>query len=165
MFDCAFECVPTDDVLAARTCALTLLADGVLDNSGTVSVGSQIELLNKSSVQNSGTITLAQGGDFKDQSGVTNTGTIDVKGGTLNIQVDVVDKVSKKTEQNRQELTPNGVVETKAMLNEKGGVDFTFSVVMRDPKGSYYRCMDVMTSAEGKNQLSYDFSTESGRKC
>lgn len=26
MFDCAFECVPSDDVLAARTCALTLLA-------------------------------------------------------------------------------------------------------------------------------------------
>jgi hypothetical protein len=84
---------------------------------------------------------------------------------SFNIQVDVVDKVSKKTEQNRQELTPNGVVETKAMLNEKGGVDFTFSVVMRDPKGSYYRCMDVMTSAEGKNQLSYDFSADSGRKC
>ena len=84
---------------------------------------------------------------------------------SFNIQVDVVDKVSKKTEQNRQDVTPNGVVETKAMLNEKGGVDFTFSVVMRDPKGSYYRCMDVMTSTEGKSQLSYDFSTESGRKC
>jgi len=84
---------------------------------------------------------------------------------SYNIQVDVVDKVSKKTEQNRQEVTPNGVVETKAMLNEKGGVDFTFSVVMRDPTRSYYRCMDVMTSAEGKSQLSYDFSAESGRKC
>ena len=84
---------------------------------------------------------------------------------SFNIQVDVVDKVSKKTEQNRQDVTPNGVVETKAMLDQNGGVDFTFSVVMRDPKGSYYRCMDVMTSAEGKGQLSYDFSAESGRKC
>ena len=26
VFDCAVECVPSDDVLAARTCALTLLA-------------------------------------------------------------------------------------------------------------------------------------------
>jgi hypothetical protein len=83
----------------------------------------------------------------------------------FNMQVDVVDKVSKKTEQNRQEVTQNGVVETKAMLNDKGGVDFNFSIVVRDPKGSYYRCREVMTSAEGKSELSYDLTMDNTHKC
>lgn len=84
----------------------------------------------------------------------------------MNVQVYVVDHVTNKTEENKQEVTNGGVVVTKAALNAKGYVDFTFSVLYRDTKnGSYYRCLDVSTSADGKSELSYDLTTDSGRKC
>ena len=83
----------------------------------------------------------------------------------MNIQVYVVDHVTNKTEENKQEVTNGGVVVSKAALNAKGYVDFTFSVLYRDKSGSYYRCLDVSTSADGKNELSYDLTTDSGRKC
>lgn len=83
----------------------------------------------------------------------------------FSMQVNVVDFVSKKTEENRQDATKDGVVETKAMLNDKGGVDFKFSVVVRDPKGSFYRCRDVKTSAEGQSQLPYELKMDNTYRC
>jgi fibronectin-binding autotransporter adhesin len=70
---------------------LTIFNDGVLNNSesGTVSIGQKIELLDESSLQNSGLITLGQGGDFEHSSTVTNSGTIEIAGGTLNVEVDI----------------------------------------------------------------------------
>ena len=67
---------------------LSLGADSIVDNLGTISVGGLMEVLNTSVLDNAGLITLAQGGDFKDQSSITNTitGTIAVTGGTLNVQ-------------------------------------------------------------------------------
>jgi Legume lectin domain/FecR protein len=71
--------------------ALTILGNGVLNNSesGTVSVGGQLELSDQSSLQNSGFIALGFGGDFKNSTTVTNSGTIEVAGGALNVQVDI----------------------------------------------------------------------------
>jgi hypothetical protein len=70
---------------------LTVLNNGVLDNSisATVGVGQKIELLDQSSLQNSGLITLGQGGGFEDSSSVTNSGTIEIAGGTLSVQVNI----------------------------------------------------------------------------
>ena len=68
---------------------ISLGADSVFKNTGTVQTAGLMEVLNQSSLQNSGTIFLDQGGDFKDQSVITNSGTIGVWGGPLNIEVDV----------------------------------------------------------------------------
>jgi len=85
----------------------------------------------------------------------------------LKIQVDLVDKVSKKTEENRDAVTPGGTINTKAMVNDKGNVDFVLSIVFRDaPGGSFYRCWDVATSTDKKSELStFNVTQSSGRKC
>ena len=76
-----------------------LSADSILKNAGTITVGSQLELLddasnpvtpvNESVVTNSGTLNIAQGGDIQGLASVTNSGTIELKGGTLNVLVDI----------------------------------------------------------------------------
>src|SRR5205814_10282138 len=82
---------------------LTMSADSILNNAGTINVGTQIELLdqtgqpvvlNQAVIANSGTLNLdtlrvAQAGDIQGNARVTNTGTIDLKGGTLNVLVDI----------------------------------------------------------------------------
>jgi fibronectin-binding autotransporter adhesin len=69
--------------------ALKLEADAILENFGTITLGALAEILNQSTLTNSGKLVLGTGGDFKDQSKISNTGTIEVKGGTLNVSVDV----------------------------------------------------------------------------
>jgi fibronectin-binding autotransporter adhesin len=70
---------------------LSLSADSVLHNSGTITVACATEIRGTSVLQNSGTFVLGNGGDFADQSHITNasTGTIEVAGGTLNVFVDI----------------------------------------------------------------------------
>src|ERR1019366_3355756 len=76
---------------------LSLNADAILKNFGTLSVGSIATLLGKAEIsdqsvlQNYGQITLQDGGDFNGQSTITNfaSGTIEVSGGTLNVLVGV----------------------------------------------------------------------------
>ena len=68
---------------------LKLEADSIVQNFGTMTLGGLAEILNKSTLTNSGTLVLGAGGDFQDQSSVTNTGTIELKGGTLNVSVDI----------------------------------------------------------------------------
>ena len=74
---------------------LSLKADAILRNFGTLSVGSIASLLGKaeisgqSDLENSGLIKLYQGGDFTESKTVTNSGTIEVAGGALNVQVDI----------------------------------------------------------------------------
>ena len=97
--------------------ALSMSADSVLINAGTITVGGKLELLdsfdtnnnftglNTSVIVNSGTLSIAQGGDImgdatgKDANGnavprVTNTGLIDLTGGTLNVAVNIANSVT-----------------------------------------------------------------------
>ncbi len=67
---------------------LTIFNNGVLNNSGTVTVG-KLELFDQSLLQNSGLITLGQGGDFTESLTITNSGTIVLAGGTLNVLTDI----------------------------------------------------------------------------
>ncbi len=93
---------PELDILAGGSLTIgtffTLNADSILHNSGTLTVGGKMELLdrqgvpaqlNQSVVVNSGTIKLGQGGDFDGLSQITNAGTIEIQGGSLNILVDL----------------------------------------------------------------------------
>ena len=70
---------------------ISLSADAILKNFGTLSVGGLAEILQQASLQNSGLFELAQGGDFKDQSTITNfgSGIIEVAGDTLDVQVNI----------------------------------------------------------------------------
>jgi hypothetical protein len=85
----------------------------------------------------------------------------------VDIQVYVVDKIAKTTdESNKRTVTPNGVLESKAMLDPKGYINIVFSILGKDDKNvSVYRCYEISTSTEGKNELSYDLSMQSGRSC
>ena len=69
--------------------ALKLEADSILENFGTITLGGLAEILNRSTLTNSGKLVLGDGGDFQDQSSISNTGTIEIKGGTLNVSVDI----------------------------------------------------------------------------
>ena len=68
---------------------ISLAADSIIRNNGTISVAGLMEVLNQSTLENSGLIHLATGGDFKDQSVITNSGTFELDGGTLNVEVDI----------------------------------------------------------------------------
>jgi hypothetical protein len=113
--------------------ALTLLADGLLNNSGEVSVGGKIELQNQSSLQNSGLITLGQGGDFKDQSTVTNfkTGTIEVSGGTLNVLVDVANSGLITVDPNANLTLDHAAIDGGTVTNN-GEIDLTGAAVLKN---------------------------------
>ncbi|MBV9981890.1 FecR domain-containing protein, partial [Bradyrhizobium sp.] len=69
--------------------ALKLEADSILENFGTITLGGLAEILNQSTLTNSGRLVLSEGGDFQDRSSVSNTGTIEIKGGTLDVSVDI----------------------------------------------------------------------------
>ena len=80
---------------------ISLSADAIINNYGTIVTGGLLEVLQESSLHNYNQITLLDGGDFedsdifKDSNGtnhygsVTNSGTIEVVGGTLNVEVAV----------------------------------------------------------------------------
>ena len=85
---------------------LSMSADSILKNAGTLSIGGKAELLdsfdgsdaflalNQSVIVNSGTLSLGQGGDFQGLASITNTGIIDLQGGILNVTVDIANSVA-----------------------------------------------------------------------
>ncbi len=84
--------------------SLVMSANSILTNAGTVNIGTQLELkddatnpvtpVNESVINNSGTINIGQGGDIQGVASVTNSGTIDLKGGTLNLDVNVANSAN-----------------------------------------------------------------------
>jgi fibronectin-binding autotransporter adhesin len=107
---------------------LSLNADAVLKNFGTLSVGNiatllgQAEISGQSVLQNYGQLTLKDGGDFKDQSTITNfgSGTIEVSGGTLNVLVNVANS-GHVTVNASATLTLNGAIDGGTVTNEANG--------------------------------------------
>ncbi|HKS20261.1 MAG TPA: VCBS domain-containing protein, partial [Bradyrhizobium sp.] len=87
---------PELDIDAVGSLAISgtfeLRKDAIVDNSGAIDVGGPMEILGASVLTNSGTLNLNQGGDFKDTGSVTNlgTGVIDLKAGTLNDFVAII---------------------------------------------------------------------------
>ena len=87
---------------------LSLGSDSILRNRGTISVGGKMELLdqagppvllNQSVIFNAGTMNLGQGGDVQGLAGITNTGIIDLKGGTLNVLVNIANSEGESSGQ------------------------------------------------------------------
>jgi VCBS repeat-containing protein len=70
---------------------LTVSADAVVKNYGTITVAGATAFSAYSELLNSGTFKLGSGGKFVDQSSITNTGTgiIEIQGGTLSVSVDI----------------------------------------------------------------------------
>jgi len=112
---------------------LSLAADSIVDNSGTISVGDLMEVLNTGVLQNSGLIALANGGDFKDHSTISNTikGTIDVTGGTLNVQVDIANS-GKVTVETNAKLTLGAAAIDGGSVTNNGEIDLAGSAVLKN---------------------------------
>jgi len=68
---------------------LSVFADAIVNNHGTVTVGGAAEFVNESTLENHGLFILQQGGDFSDFADITNAGMIEIAGGTLNVTVDI----------------------------------------------------------------------------
>jgi fibronectin-binding autotransporter adhesin len=70
---------------------LSVSADAIVKNYGTITVAGAAEFNSYSELLNSGTFKLGSGGTFVDQSRISNTaaGTIEVLGGTLNVSVEI----------------------------------------------------------------------------
>lgn len=84
----------------------------------------------------------------------------------VDIQVYTVDHISRKTDENKRQISAGGQGTSQATLDSGGYIDITFSVVGKNASNiSEYRCVDVKTSASGKSELSYNLSMTSGRKC
>ena len=84
----------------------------------------------------------------------------------VEIQVYTLDRISKKNDENKKMITPNGQGTSQATLDSGGYIDITFSIVGKNDKNiSEYHCMDVKTSAAGKSDLSYDLQFEKLKKC
>ena len=75
--------------LTIGTGGLSVNADSIIHNSGTIDIAGSAEFLGQSVLVNCGTLNLAQGGDFGYQTSITNSGTIKLSGGTLNVQSDI----------------------------------------------------------------------------
>ncbi|THD59945.1 MAG: hypothetical protein E7813_23475, partial [Bradyrhizobium sp.] len=103
---------------------ISLGADSIVDNYGTITVGGLMEVLDQSSLQNYGQLTLQDGGDFKGLSTITNfsSGTIEVSGGTLNVLVDVANS-GQVTIDLGAILTLNGASITGGQVTNKGTLD------------------------------------------
>lgn len=84
----------------------------------------------------------------------------------VEIQVYTLDRISKKNDENKKMITPNGQGTSQVTLDSGGSIDITFSIVGKNDKNiSEYHCMDVKTSAAGKSDLSYDLQFEKLKKC
>jgi hypothetical protein len=84
----------------------------------------------------------------------------------VEIQVYTLDRISKKNDENKKMITPNGQGVSQATLDSGGSIDITFSIVGKNDKNiSEYHCKDVKTSAAGKSDLSYDLEFEKLSKC
>lgn len=84
----------------------------------------------------------------------------------VDIQVYTVDHNTRKTDENKRQISPGGQGTSQATLDSGGYIDVTFSVIGKNASNiSEYRCVDVKTSANGKSELSYSLSMTSGRKC
>ena len=83
--------VACDASLTIGDGGLSVAADAIVKNHGTITIAGAAEFINESVLRNYGTFTLQQGGDFRDSASITNYawGTIEVAGGTLNVDVDV----------------------------------------------------------------------------
>lgn len=102
---------------------ISLGADSVFRNNGSVTVDGLMEVLGQSTLQNSVGIFLHQGGDFKDQSVITNSGTIEVLGGTLNILVDVANTGGNLAVDGGATMTLDGATITGGNITNYGAVD------------------------------------------
>ena len=106
---------------------LDIKDQGVLLNYGTMTLGDIAKVLGQSALTNTGTLTLANGGDFGDQSSITNSGTIEIKGGTLNVSVDVANSITNSGDDDEDPVTTPGTirVDTGAalVLSSGGGID------------------------------------------
>jgi hypothetical protein len=84
----------------------------------------------------------------------------------VDIQVYTLDRISKKNDENKHMITPNGQGTSQATLDSSGSIDITFSIVGKNDKNiSEYHCMDVKTSAAGQSSLSYNLEFEKLKKC
>jgi fibronectin-binding autotransporter adhesin len=132
---------------------LSLAADSIVDNSGTISVGDLMEVLNTGVLQNSGLIMLANGGDFKDHSTISNTitGTIDVTGGTLNVQVDIANSGKVTVETNAKltlgKLTAGSAAIDGGTVTNNGEIDLTGAAVLMN--GSFGNSGQINVSGTG----------------
>ena len=95
---------------------LTIFNDGVLNNSGTVTV-SELELFGQSLLLNTGLITLGQGGDFTESKTITNSGTIVLAGGTLNVLTDIDNSGGTINVDSGATLNLKGVAITSGTIN------------------------------------------------
>jgi fibronectin-binding autotransporter adhesin len=100
--------------------ALTLHADAIVQNGGTMRVGSQAELLDHAVFDNSGTLVLAGGGDVGAEADITNTGTIELAAGTLNVSADVVNSGDDRDGLIQVDAPANLVLDAGAIIG--GGV-------------------------------------------
>jgi hypothetical protein len=139
-----------------------LITDAIVNNNSThsISVGGAMEVLNKSHLVNAGTLTLAQGGDFKDQSSIANSGTLDVKGGTLNVLVNVAN-TGGTVQVAAAALALNGAAIDGGTVTNKanGTIDLTGAAVLKN--GTLSNSGQINVSGAG-NALDGETVTNTG---
>jgi fibronectin-binding autotransporter adhesin len=97
-------------------------ADTIVHNSGTISVGGLMEVLDASVLQNSHTLTLEGGGDFGAGSTITNTGTIDLSGGTLTVEAHIANAAGIIDVDGAGNLTLDGGAIDGGTINNSGNI-------------------------------------------
>ncbi|MEA2772183.1 MAG: fibronectin-binding autotransporter adhesin, partial [Acetobacteraceae bacterium] len=116
---------------------ISLSADAIINNYGTIITSGLLEVLQESSLHNYSQITLLDGGDFedsdpfKDSNGtnhygsVTNSGTIEVVGGTLNVEVAVANAGGTIKVDSGATLKLNGAAIDGGTITDNGKIDIT----------------------------------------
>src|SRR5262249_38351056 len=121
--------------------SITNNANGTIDVSSGLIINDHVRLLNfatrqlrdiarvlgQSTLTNAGTLILDNGGNFGGQSSITNSGTIEVKGGTLNVSVDVANSVTTSGDDDEDPSTTPGTIKVDTgaalVLGSGGGID------------------------------------------
>jgi hypothetical protein len=82
----------------------------------------------------------------------------------VDIQVFVMDFISNKPDEQKNAVKPGDATTSNVIRDAKGNVDFYIQIRFIDEKkGSYYRCLPVSTSAEGKSELAYSITESTGK--
>ncbi|TMJ51702.1 MAG: hypothetical protein E6G85_13925 [Alphaproteobacteria bacterium] len=126
--------VQSGGTLTIGSGGLSLSADSILNNAGTISVAGKAEFVDQSVLKNSGSMTLALGGDFKDQSAISNTagGEIEVSGGTLNVLVNVDNSGGTVQVDDGAALILNGAGISGGTVTIKGTLDLEGTSFLKD---------------------------------